>query len=76
MKGTKNMFTIGNDELKKANPLGSFILCNMCGKRHIIEFGKEKMPDGTWKETKFLSFYKCGNKSYLAGINGKDIRRK
>ncbi len=70
------MFAIGHDELNKANPLGDFILCTICGERHKIKYGKEKQPDGTWKETKLLAFYDCGDKSYLAGINGKDIRNK
>lgn len=68
------MFAIGNDELEKAKPLGDFILCKGCGKMHKIHYGKSRQPDGSWEETKLLSFYKCGGKSFLAGINGKDIR--
>jgi hypothetical protein len=68
------MFAIGNDELEKAKPLGDFILCTICGKRHKIEFGKE-LQDGVWVESKLLAFYICGEKSYLAGIDGKDVRR-
>jgi len=68
------MLAIGNDEIEKAPPLGDFILCTVCGKRHRIEFGDEVLKDGTKKQSKLLAFYKCGGKSYLAGINGKDIR--
>ena len=30
------MFTISNDELKKAPLLGDFILCDKCGEQHKI----------------------------------------
>ncbi len=67
------MFAIGNDELEKADNLGDFILCDKCGERHLIDYGEEVMKDGTKKKTKLLAFYKCGDKVYLAGINGKKI---
>lgn len=69
------MFAIGNDELKHASKIGDFILCEMCGERHKIQYGKEIMRDGTRKESKLLAFYKCGDEVYLAGFNGKDIRQ-
>lgn len=56
------MFAVGKNELEKCKPLGDFILCDLCGKRHKIEHGT------------LLSFYRCGDKSYLAGIDGKDMR--
>ena len=62
------MFTIGNEELEKALPIGDFILCKHCGHRHIIEHA-----DGSKGTPKLLSFYKCGSKSYLAGVTGKAI---
>ena len=67
------MFAIGNDELEELDDLGDFILCDKCGERHLIDYGKEVMKDGSKKKTKFLAFYKCGGKAYLAGINGKRI---
>jgi len=70
------MFTIGYDEIKRAPKLGDFILCHLCGERHKIEYGKRLLDDGTEIESKELAFYGCRNKLYLAGINGKDIRRK
>ncbi len=68
------MFAITHPELDAKPPLGDFILCAMCGKRHRIKYGKQKMDDGTWQETKLLAFYKCGKSNYLAGIKGKDVR--
>jgi len=67
------MFTIGNDELDKAEPLGDFILCNKCGNRHIIKYGDKVLPDDTLKPSKSLAFYNCGEKLYLAGIDGKRV---
>jgi hypothetical protein len=54
----------GNDEIEQAPTLGKSITCDRCGKRHKIE------QLGT------LAFYNCKGKSYLAGIGGKDIRKK
>lgn len=68
------MFAIGADELKEKQDLGDFILCKHCGQRHIIEYGHTVKEDGTKVPTKLLAFYKCGENTYLAGINGKDIR--
>ena len=65
------MFAIGNDELKRKPLLTDIIKCKICGKAHKIEYGK----DENGKESKLLAFFKCGDKTYLAGIDGKDIRR-
>lgn len=70
------MFTIGNKELLEKEPLGDFILCGKCGERHIIKYGKEILSDGTKVETKSLSFYNCNGKTYLAGIDCKDVRKE
>ena len=69
------MFAIGNDELEKNPMLGDFILCDKCGERHKIEYGETILSDGTREPSKFLAFYTCGEKTYLAGIRGKDIRK-
>ena len=64
------MISIGNDELKECEILGDFILCDKCGERHKIT---------TWKsEDGFtsISTYKCGVETYMAGIDGKDIRSR
>jgi len=66
------MLAVGNDELK--TPLGSSINCRNCGERHPVEYGDEILPDGTKQPSKLLAFYKCEDKSYLAGINGMKIQ--
>ena len=60
----------GNDTLDKQPPLkkGDSVNCPNCKKIHPVECGTS---DG--KESDLLLFYRCGNKSYLAGINGKSI---
>jgi len=65
------MLAIGNDELKRAPTLGTSIKCNKCGQEHPVQYGTDK--DGN--ESTMLAFYKCGDKAYLCGINGKDIRK-
>lgn len=68
------MLAIGNDELYKSQRLQKIIVCGMCGKRHKIIYGDQILHDGTKIPSKLLAFYKCNGKTYLAGINGKDIR--
>lgn len=68
------MFSIGNNELKEAPPLCKTIACYQCGGVHEIVYGKKVLPDGTEVESKLLAFYRCGGKTYLVGIDGKDIR--
>ena len=63
------------EEIKELPPLGDFILCTLCGTRHIIRYGKEKMEDGTMVESKKLSFVTCKEVDYIVGLNGKDIRQ-
>ena len=70
------MLTIGNNELDALPQLGNFILCKHCGNRHKIEYGKKIQKDGSKTKSDLLAFYKCKNKTYLAGINGKDIRHR
>ena len=67
------MFAIGNEELEQKEPLGDFILCDKCGERHIVEYGNKVEADGSLTQSKMLSFYKCNDKLYLAGINGKRV---
>lgn len=62
------MLAIGNEELKE--PLGDVVECPQCGQKHTVEYGEEVLKDGTKKPSKLLAFYSCGDKSYLAGING------
>lgn len=67
------MISFGNDELAAKPTLGARITCPHCGELHDIQYGQEKQPDGTWKESKLLAFYVCGDKAYLAGVDGKNI---
>lgn len=68
------MFSMGNDELEKREPLGDFIYCDRCRKRHIIRYGKKVLPDGTEKLDKLLAYVKCDDgKSFVVGINGKKV---
>jgi len=70
------MLAIGAEELKEAPNLGETIICHMCGEEHLIEYGQRVFKDGSKVEDKTLAFFKCGEKTYLAGINGKDIRKR
>jgi len=67
------MLAIGNDELESNSEIGETIQCKHCGKVHKIKYGDEVLSDGTRKPSKLLSFYNCGDKTYLAGIKGKAI---
>ena len=67
------MISFGNDELNEAPELGITIDCPHCGKVHEIQYGQEILPDGTYQDSKALAFYTCGEKTYLAGIDGKNI---
>jgi len=62
--------SFGNEELSFLPIIkkGDKILCPTCGKKHVIEHGTSE-----GKESDMLQFYKCGKKSYLAGIKGKNI---
>lgn len=69
------MLAIGNDELDEAPPIGNFILCHACGKRHRVHYSNEILNDGSKVPSKLLGYYKCQGKSWLTAINGKDIRK-
>jgi len=69
------VFSIGYGELKKLPPIGDFIYCERCKKRHKIKYGKIQRSNDTTETTKMLAFVNCDNgNSYLVGIQGKDIR--
>lgn len=61
----------GNEELKDKKDLhiGDWIECTHCDDRHRIIGGKKE--DGTI--TDIILAYKCDEKTYLAGVNGKNI---
>lgn len=64
------MLSIGNDELEKCKMLGDFILCDKCEKRHRITIWKSENGSTS------IGTYECEGKTYMAGIDGKDIRNK
>lgn len=65
------MFVIGNEELKGKPALkeGMGIECPHCHGLHTVECGK----DGNGKKTSLILYYKCGEKTFLAGIDGKSL---
>jgi len=67
------MFSIGNDELEGKPEIGKTVKCKHCGKWHGVRYGDEVLENGTKVSSKLLAFYKCGDKTYLCGINGKEI---
>lgn len=69
------MFTIGNDELKKAQPLGDTVKCKVCGELHNVDYGDIIKKDGSREKSKLLAFIKChvNDECYLVGIEGKEI---
>lgn len=68
------MFAIGNDELapRPRIAIGSEISCSHCGERHVLRGSRKVLPDGTLDApSDMLLTYTCGEKSYLAGVDGK-----
>jgi len=68
---------IGNNEL--GPPAGETIECLFCKQQHPIEYGTSRrlMDNGEWSEPEpctTLGFYKCGDKSYLASVDGRLLR--
>jgi hypothetical protein len=64
----------GQDQLDDALDAadGDEILCPKCGQGHVIRAAYATGEDGETKTDGFyLLFYKCGDKDYLAGVNGK-----
>ena len=74
---TVPFIAVSNDELGKN--LGETIKCPHCGSDHAVE---QSGPSKTHKSTGeviegpsgLLQFYRCGEASYLCGINGKAIK--
>ena len=67
------MLAIGNDELRLKPKIGEKIHCKRCGKNHIIKYGEKVLTDGTKIPSDLLAFYKCKGKSYLGGIDGREL---
>lgn len=56
-----------NDTLDKCEPIkaGDVIACD-CGEQHELKDSDPPM----------LLFYKCGDKTFLAGVQGKNVMRR
>lgn len=66
------MISISNDELDSLPILeDQYIKCLHCSNKHIIEYGNTIDSDGVKIPSKTLGFYKCGDKVYLATIDGR-----
>ncbi|MCP4172204.1 MAG: hypothetical protein GY758_15680 [Fuerstiella sp.] len=72
-----NMLSIGNDEL--GGPIERRIKCPQCGEFHSVEDSEksqrwdpatEEWVEGT---AGLLQFYKCGDKTFLHGIDGRAL---
>lgn len=61
------MFSRSNEELAAAPPLEDTIECPHCGNFHIVRTTKSE------KGTMSLQSYRCGEKTYLAGIDNKSV---
>jgi DNA-directed RNA polymerase subunit RPC12/RpoP len=68
-------FAISNAEIDEKPILGNTIKCKVCGEHHNVEYGDIIEKDGSKTPSKMLAFIKCptNDKSYLVGINGKEI---
>jgi len=66
----RNWVAFGNNELEKLPDMkkGDVIICSHCGKKHKVKAFKDK--DGN--DTNMFA-YECGEKLYLAGVDGKNI---
>jgi len=62
-----NYLAVGNDEL--GDKLSKTISCPHCSEQHDIKCSSEDSANEG--KTVTLQFYKCGDTTYLAGINGK-----
>ena len=69
-KRTAPYLAVGNEEL--GGPLGDTVVCPRCRKTHPVEHGTDAR---TGQPTTLLAFYRCGDRVYLAGINGRRIHR-
>lgn len=65
---------IRSDEL--GIEIGEQVDCPHCGWQHPVQQGQAKQPDGTYKESRLLSFYNCGEKSYLCAVRGHSVMHK
>ena len=74
------MFAIGNNELDTLPDLvtnNGWVGCHVCGAKHRVIYGTvtDRIKNVT-KPYKGLTAIKCGDKTFLIAVNGKDIRRQ
>lgn len=70
------MLAIGNNELGRV--LGESVSCPHCGESHAVE---NSAPSITYKAdgsktagpAGLLQFYRCGDKSYVCGLQGRAV---
>lgn len=71
-----SFFSVGNEELSVLPELGDEIVCWMCHQRHKVEYGQKMLVDGSLWPSNTLAFFSCDGKTYLCGIDRKDITSK
>lgn len=69
------MFAIGNNELSGLPVLGKTVTCWICGQEHAVEYGETIGEDGKRQPDNLLAFFKCGERSYLCGVKGKQLKK-
>jgi len=72
---SEGMFHTSWKELQDSPPLhiGEMILCPHCEDAHAVEGGRNI---DTGEVSEQILFYKCGEKVYVAGIEGKNLMRR
>ena len=68
MSGTP-FLAIGNDEL--GGFIGETITCPHCGGAHPVQHSEALDANGNVIGRGSLSWYKCGDAAYIAGIDGR-----
>lgn len=62
---------IGDDELGSA--VGETAKCPNCRETHDVVYGEQILEDGTRIPSKMLAFVECGKRTYVVGVNGREI---
>lgn len=63
--------TFSGDELAPLHSLGPTIQCPSCGGTHLVHCSSESPANQGSRGT--LQFYRCADKTFLAGINQRSI---